>query len=119
MPAYVMTSGRVLLSGKTDEEIVAALAKMDLKPLTQKTRTDAEDLLNLIADIRQAGFAAIDSELEEGLLSLAVPIRDRRGGIVASLNVSSSASRITLPALCDLALPVLRRTVEAIAHALP
>jgi IclR family pca regulon transcriptional regulator len=61
----------------------------------------------------------VDGELEPGLLSIAVPIKNRRDETVASLNVSSSAARSTMPAFCALALPVMRATATEITKILP
>jgi IclR family pca regulon transcriptional regulator len=119
MPAYVMTSGRVLLAAKPDDEVMALLRKMDRKPFTQATRTSLGALMEAIRGVREAGFAAIEEELEVGLLSLAVPVRNRRGDTVASLNVSSSATRTTIPDFCTVALPVMRKTAQEMGMILP
>ncbi len=114
-----MTSGRVLLAGLTDEDVRERLKKMDRKPLTKATLTSLSDLMEAVRQIRTAGYATIDGELEPGLLSIAVPIKDRRGETVASLNVSSSATRTTLPEFCARALPVMRATAMEIGKILP
>lgn len=119
MPAYVMTSGRVLLAAKSDDEALALLRQMDRKPLTKATQTSLGALMEAIRKIRDAGFATIEEELEIGLLSIALPIKNRRGETVASLNVSSSATRTTLAELCSVALPVMRNTAKEIGAILP
>ncbi|MDB5606024.1 MAG: IclR family transcriptional regulator [Bradyrhizobium sp.] len=119
MPAYVMTSGRVLLAAKSDDEAIALLRQMDRKAMTKTTRTSLGALMESIRKIRDAGYATIEEELEVGLLSIAMPIRNRRGETVASLNVSSSAARTTLADLCKTALPVMRQTAIEIGSVLP
>lgn len=119
MPAYVMTSGRVLLAAKPDDEILALLRKMDRKPFTKRTLTSLDALMKSIRSVREKGFAEIEEELEVGLLSLAVPIRNRRGDTVASLNVSSSATRTTMADFRNLALTVMRATAKEIGAILP
>jgi IclR family pca regulon transcriptional regulator len=119
MPAYVMTSGRVLLAAKSDDDAIALLRKMDRKPFTKATRTSLGALMDSIRKVREAGFATIEEELEAGLLSIATPIRNRRGNTVASLNVSSSATRTTLADFCTIALPVMRQTALDIGTILP
>jgi IclR family transcriptional regulator, pca regulon regulatory protein len=119
MPAYVMTSGRVLLAAKTDEEVMAVLRKSDRKAFTKATRTSFASLMEAIRTVREAGFATIEEELEVGLLSIAVPIKNRRGETVASLNMSSSASRTTMDHFCALALPEMRRSADDIGAILP
>jgi IclR family pca regulon transcriptional regulator len=75
--------------------------------------------MDSIRKVREAGFATIEEELEAGLLSIAMPIRNRRGNTVASLNVSSSATRTTLADFCTIALPVMRQTALDIGTILP
>ncbi|MER5831506.1 IclR family transcriptional regulator C-terminal domain-containing protein [Streptomyces sp. NPDC002130] len=67
-----------------------------------------------LASVRSQGYALVDEELEEGLRSLAVPIRDRSGRVVAALNTAMHASRHT-PRECvtDL-LPELTTTATRI-----
>jgi len=119
MPAYVMTSGRVLLAAKSDQEAAALLEKMDRQAFTQFTLTSVPSLMDAIGRVREDGFATIEEELEIGLLSIAVPIKNRRGETVASLNVSSSATRTTREDFCKAALPVMRRTALEIGSILP
>jgi len=119
MPAYVMTSGRILLAAKPDEEAIGLLRKMDRKPFTKATRTSIRALMEAIRKVREAGFAAVEEELEVGLLSLAVPVRNRRGDTVASLSVSSNTTRTTISDFCNVALPVMRDTAQEIGMILP
>lgn len=119
MPAYVMTSGRVLLAGKPDDEVMALLRQMDRKAMTPKTRTSLTALMEAIRTVRESGYAAIAEELEIGLLSLAVPVRNRRGETVASLNVSSSATRTTMADFRAKALAVMQQAAADIGKILP
>ncbi len=115
-----MISGRVLLAAKSDDEAMALLRKMDRKALTKATRTSFfVALMEAIRKVRETGFAAIEEELEVGLLSIAVPIRNRRGDTVASLNVSSSATRTTSAEFCSRALPVMRNIAKEIGAVVP
>ena len=119
MPAYVMTSGRVLLAGKSDDDAMALLRKMDRKPFTKVTLTSLGALMEAIRTVRDTGYAQIEEELEVGLLSLAVPIRNRRGETVASLNVSSSATRTRMGDFRAKALSVMQETAKEIGMILP
>ena len=56
----------------------------------------------------------VDQELEQGVRSAAVPIRDATGAVVAALNVSVHATRMTMQALRRQVGPKLLRTAEAI-----
>src|SRR5581483_9662546 len=91
-------------AAKSDEEVSDLLRKMDRKPITKRTRTSLKDLQDEIRKIRAEGFAMIEEELEPSLLSIAVPIRNRRAQTVAALAVSSSTTRSTIEELRDNAL---------------
>ena len=95
-PAYATSMGRVLLAGLGDAALDDVLAGVELEPL-RRGRSPAPAALRAELDrVRAQGWALVDQELEEGLRSLAAPIRDRDGEVVAAVNVSTSASRSSL-----------------------
>jgi IclR family transcriptional regulator, pca regulon regulatory protein len=114
LPAYATSMGRVLLAGLSDDELDRRLADGELRPLTARTVTEVSALRGILAGVRRQGYAAVDQELEEGLRSLAVPIRERDGAVVAALNVSVHASRATMTTLKREFLPAARAAAEAI-----
>ncbi|MEU2059766.1 IclR family transcriptional regulator C-terminal domain-containing protein [Streptomyces sp. NPDC013455] len=67
-----------------------------------------------LAEIRARGYALADEELESGLRSVAVPVRDRTGKAVAALNVATHAARRTLAECVEDVLPALRETADRI-----
>ncbi|WP_405645203.1 IclR family transcriptional regulator C-terminal domain-containing protein [Streptomyces sp. NBC_00019] len=110
LPAYATSMGRVLLADLPAAERTLG----ELRPLTSRTLTDPRALAQALTDVRTQGYALVDEELEEGLRSIAVPVRDRTGRVVAALNTAMHTTRRT-PAECvtDL-LPELRATATAI-----
>jgi IclR family transcriptional regulator, pca regulon regulatory protein len=92
-PAYATSMGRVLLAGLPDEELDKYLGRVELTPFTACTVTSAKALHDEVLTVRAQGYALVDQELEEGLRSLAAPIRDRAGRVVAAMNISVHASR--------------------------
>jgi IclR family pca regulon transcriptional regulator len=99
--------GRVLLAHRTPEEIARYLSSVDLKPLTRRTVTDAERLEGILNGVRTQGFAIVDQELEDGVRSLAAPLHGAAGAVVAAINVSAHASRVTMDTLRKDLLPHL------------
>ena len=95
-PAYATSMGRVLLSQLPEEELEAYLGRAELMPLSPRTVTSPEALRAELAKVRSQGWALVDQELEEGLRSIAAPIRDRRGRTVAAVNLSAHASRMSI-----------------------
>lgn len=106
-PASVTSMGRVLLAGHDDEELSAYLDRVSLEPLTHSTITDVDELRAEILRVRDQGYAVVDQELEEGLRSLAAPIRDGSGRVIAAANVSAHAGRSSLEDVCRDLLPAL------------
>jgi IclR family transcriptional regulator, pca regulon regulatory protein len=114
LPAYATSMGRVLLAGLEPEALEDRLERMEIEPLTPTTVREVETLRQRIDEVREAGWAAVDQELEQGVRSAAVPIRDATKAVAAALNVSVHATRMTMPALRREVVPRLLRTAEAI-----
>ncbi|GAA2533725.1 IclR family transcriptional regulator [Winogradskya humida] len=113
-PAYATSMGRILLAHLPEPEITAFLARVNLLPLTDRTLTKPEALHTELDRIRTQGWAIVDQELEEGLRSLAAPIRNRTGTVVAAVNISVHASRTPVEDMRDRLLPRLLATTTAI-----
>ena len=119
LPAFNSSSGRVLLAAKPDEELAGLLQPAKIEPRTHKTITDRKQILNLIREARQAGYAANNEELEVNLFGLSVPLRNQSGRVVASLNVNSQATRVTTRRLKDELLPALKSAAQSLSGILP
>lgn len=113
-PAYATSMGRVLLAGLDADARAAHLAGVRPEPLTRHTVTDVADLAREVERAAAEGYALVDQELEEGLRSLAVPVRDARGRVVAALNVATHAGRGTAESARGELLPALRATAARI-----
>jgi len=107
VPAYCTANGRVLLSTKTPDEIDAWLARQMLEPRTPHTLTGSEELRAEIARIRTQGYATVDQEFELGLRTISVPLKNYRGEVLAAMNISAQASRVSLEQLVSDCLPAL------------
>ena len=91
LPAYCTSMGRILLADLPDTEARLLLTRQPLVARTPRTCTDPDAILAELGRIRQQGFAMIDQEVEIGLRSIAVPIRNSRRQTVAALNIGVSA----------------------------
>lgn len=114
LPAWCTSLGRVLLSDLPPPELRGFIASAHLEAKTEKTIVDPEKLEAEIAGVAQSGFSIIDEELEIGLRSIAVPIRDGTRRIVAAINVSTQSSRFTPLEMEDQILPVLSDAARSI-----
>lgn len=88
LPAYCTSMGKVLLAHRDPIALRPLLDRMDLARRGPKTITVREQLVSALAKVRQAGIAVNDEELAPGLRSIAAPIRDREGHVVAAINVA-------------------------------
>jgi IclR family pca regulon transcriptional regulator len=110
--------GRVLLAFLSPCELEDYLSTTSRKPYTETTRVDADSLRSIVASVREAGWCLVDQELEEGLRSIAVPLSNRSGRVVAALNISAHASRVSLDRMVSELLPELKRAQHEIDVAL-
>jgi IclR family transcriptional regulator, pca regulon regulatory protein len=91
-PAFATSLGRVLLAALPPAELDAYFASADLTPPTERTVCDEPALRELLAGVREQGWACTDEELAPGLRSIAAPVR-AHGRVVAAINVSSTTGR--------------------------
>lgn len=122
LPAYPTSMGRVLLSGLSDSQIDDYIERTRLEGLTPRTVTDPDELRSAIDEVRAKGFALVDQELEEGVRSIAAPIFNSRREIIAAINISCHASRVTLEQIRGDFRPKLAATaneISRLARALP
>jgi IclR family pca regulon transcriptional regulator len=112
LQAYCTALGRVLLASLPPAQAATALDAEARIAHTRFTVTSLERLLEILAEVRAEGFALNDQELEIGLRSIAVPVRNVVGVTVAAMNVSAQASRLSRRELIDTALPPLRAAAE-------
>jgi len=92
-PAYCTSSGQVLLAFMKEEMVDAALPE-ELVPMGPNTITDKAALKEKLARIRRLGYSIAVDELHEGAVSMAVPVRDFTGEVVAAITVVGPTQRI-------------------------
>ena len=110
LPAYATAMGRVLLAARPPAERARLLAR-PAAALTDRTVTDAATLARTLDEVAAAGWALVDEELELGVRSIAVPVRDAGGVVVAAANVAVRPGTVDLVA--DV-LPHLKAYVAAV-----
>ncbi|MFF4118846.1 IclR family transcriptional regulator domain-containing protein [Streptomyces sp. NPDC001714] len=115
------TALAVLVPGTGPAEIqyvaVAAASRVLTVDITVGTRLPASRTAlgrALLGRDEPGGYALADEELESGLRSVAVPVRDRAGHPVAAVNVATHAARRTLAECVSEVLPALHATVAQV-----
>lgn len=114
LPAYCSSMGRVLLAALSDSNARDVLARSDLRANTNRTLVDPDAIMSELGRVRELGYALIDQELELGLRSIAVPVKNRRGETIAALNVGAPAAHISLEQMTYDVLPLLKEAAENI-----
>jgi IclR family pca regulon transcriptional regulator len=119
LPAFAMSTGRVLLAGLTDEELDLWLRNLRPVKYTEKTVVSKRKLREAVLEARRQGWAVMDEEYEIGFRSLSVPIHDREGEIIAALNVCCPSARVSIETMTDEFLPEVQIAAERITDSLP
>ena len=114
LPAYCTSMGRMLMAGLAPADRRALLARAAIRPNTPKTLTDRDAIEKAVERAGIDGYALVDEELEPGLRSIAVPIRDRAGTIVAAINVSTQSARSGVREMREKFLPPLKKAAAGI-----
>lgn len=94
LPAYCSATGRVLLGALSDRDVRSVIGEKRLARRTSKTIVRPALVLKEVRNSRRIGFALSDEELELGMRSLAVPVHDVDGNIVAAVSVSAFSARV-------------------------
>ncbi|MFG3597277.1 IclR family transcriptional regulator C-terminal domain-containing protein [Bradyrhizobium sp. RDI18] len=114
LPAFCTSVGRVLLSRLADDEVAAALDRMELAPLTPFTVTDKKQLLKTIVADRAQGYSLVDREAEPGFRSVSVPVRRYDGAIIAAINMGAHVDRVSAEEMVEKLLPRLREAAASV-----
>jgi IclR family pca regulon transcriptional regulator len=118
LPAWCTAMGRVLLSGMQDEALDRWMKGLRPRKLTPKTLTSQRELMEQVLQARAQGYAINDEELEIGLRSIAVPVRNSRGDVVLALGISQQAARMTPAMMKQRLLPALQSGSTALSAVL-
>jgi IclR family transcriptional regulator, pca regulon regulatory protein len=117
-PAYRTSLGRALLVDHDNAQLAALWQESDRRDPTPRTVTSVAQLRARLAEVRRAGVALVDQELELGVRSVAAPLRDATGHVVAAVNISTHVSRTSKEELRRRFVPALLRTAQDVEHAL-
>ena len=109
LPAYCTSMGRTLLAALPQQEARAILDRSDLVAYTPRTKADIETITLELGVIAAQGFAVIDQELELGLCSIAVPLLDAHGKVVAAINIGAQTARAPVSRMIAQFLPLIRK----------
>jgi IclR family pca regulon transcriptional regulator len=118
LPAYCTSMGRTLLAELDNRTLDELLRANPLVRRTARTIVDTAALKAELAKVREQGWCLVDQELEEGLVSLSSPIRDRAGRAIAAMNISGQVNRTSPAHMVEHFLPKLRTAASDISQML-
>jgi IclR family pca regulon transcriptional regulator len=119
LPVFCTSMGRVLLAHLSAEELETVLPKIEFTRYTERTITSVEKLRQALRTVRREGYAFIDQELKLGLRSVAVPLANSAGRVVAAINVEAQGQRVSLQDMQTRFLPYLRAAAQELSLLLP
>jgi len=114
-PALQTSLGKVLLAALEPAELERALAEPTRSGLTPLWRPGAEERNAVLREVRARGWALADEDLALGIRSVAVPLRDGEGRVVAAVNVNAHAAETSMEELRERHLPLLLQTAGEIS----
>ena len=113
-PAYPTSLGRVLVAYQDSNFIDDYLARIKPEKLTSKTVTSRVKLRKILNRCRRLGFTSTQDELDYGIVSVAVPVFDNDGDILAAINCSTATTRVNQEEMIETRLPHLMAAAKKI-----
>ncbi len=120
VPAYSASIGRILLAGLKAEQFEAYLGTMPSGRSPPSGMLDREEIRYSVQQARSRGWATIEERFGKGFCSIAVPIRDRAGSVIAGVNVLEYPPRSNTQTMVRKYLPLLNnaaKQLETTLHA--
>ncbi|WP_030454535.1 IclR family transcriptional regulator domain-containing protein [Herbidospora cretacea] len=113
-PALQTSLGKVLLAALPTAEADAVLETPSQSGITPRWRPSAEERHAVLRAVRASGWAVTDEQLAPGIRSVAAPLRDGHGRVIAAINVNAHSAETSMETLTEEFLPALLRTAGAI-----
>jgi IclR family pca regulon transcriptional regulator len=114
-PAMQTSLGKVLLAALPPEEAERVLAEPSRSGITPRAVPGTEERAAILREVRARGWALTDEELAAGIRSVAAPLRDGDGRVIASLNVNTHAAETPVEVLTGEYLALLLQAAGAIS----
>lgn len=118
LPAYCTAAGRVLLAAMPENVLTESLRGIKLERFTPKTIVTRVALLKEIERAKLQGWYLSDEEIDKGVRSLALPLHNANNHVIAAINVSCYAGRVSMDTILKKFLPRMRIAAQEIDNAL-
>lgn len=118
LPAVATSMGRMIIADLPPAKRKEFVRLAPLTKMTKTTLVTKAELVLVLDKIHEQGWALLDQELEEGVRSIAAPIRDKQGRTIAAINIGTQTGRVTMEQLIDEFKPRLLATAANISIAM-
>lgn len=115
VPLYAGSPGKLLLAFMPPDEVQQVIEETGLGAITPDTVTDPAELLRDLEKIRRQGYALTVGERSPGIASISCPVRNQDGWVIAAVNISGPAWRLTREQALEY-LPLLRASCLTISR---
>lgn len=113
-PVYATSMGRVLMAFQKKEIRESYLERVELIPFTDMTVTTVNELRTIFNKVQKDGYAAVQDELDYGIVSISVPVMNERNEVISAINCSTSTARATEKKMIKSRLPMLLKVAKDI-----
>lgn len=107
VPPYVTSLGRALLSEMDDAQVDALIGKVALPASTPRSITEPGAFRQMLKKSREQGYVFTDEEFHPGVRSIAAPVHDRRGEVVAAINATSIVQKFSDDYITEQVIPLV------------
>jgi IclR family pca regulon transcriptional regulator len=114
-PALATSLGKVLLAALPQAKLESVLAQPTRSGLVPRWQPEVAERDAVLRDVRAQGWALTDEQLTLGIRSVAAPLRDGSGRVIAALNVNTHAAETPVEHLVGEYLPMLLATAGEIS----
>lgn len=114
-PAMQTSLGKVLLAGLPPEQVERVLAEPSRSGIIARWQPDPAEREVALRDVRARGWSLTDEQLALGIRSVAAPLRDGDGRVIAAMNVTVHAAETPVEVLTGEYLPMLLQTAGAVS----
>lgn len=115
VPLHCTASGKMFLASLPAARRRQVIANLVLEPRTPNTISDPDTLETMLKQIRDNGFGDDNEEFLEGMVAVAVPVRDSKGRLTATLAMHGPTQRLTIEA-ARAQLPALRKAADRLSR---
>jgi IclR family transcriptional regulator, pca regulon regulatory protein len=114
-PAMQTSLGKVLLAALPPDRAELVLAEPSRSGIAARWQPDADQRASELRDVRARGWSLTDEQLALGIRSVAAPLRDGSGAVIAAMNVTVHAAETPVEVLTGQYLPLLLQTAGTIS----